>query len=205
MAHEGGPALDVRAGIRFDEQELEALRDPRSPRWGAWSAYLRGVARGRFGLSGADAEDAVQSALLKVSSRLDAIRDPRALLAYMLKALLNEARQLIRRDVRRPPHAPLDTPPSPGHRPLADTVADPHTSPEDELHHAERRTLVRAELERICAARRHPERDLRIALRVLLEECKSGDVARELGVPPQTVYNVTHRILEALAQRVEEL
>lgn len=65
--------------------------------------------------------------------------------------------------------------------------------------------MVEREIERICARARQPRRDLQIALRVLLDRCKSREVAEEMGLPPQTIYNVTHRVLEALAVPVEEL
>jgi RNA polymerase sigma factor (sigma-70 family) len=188
--------LHEKATVRSDPEELEALRDRRSPRWGAWRAFLRGAAVRRHRLAPEDADDVVQSALLKVFARLEAVREPSALLAYMLQALSNEVREK-QRSLARHAAVPLD-PPAPGARPVAQAVTDGRASPEDECHRAERRRLLAREIERACAARRHAGRDLRIALRVLLDDCGSGQVAKEMGLKTQTVYNVTHRVLKSL-------
>jgi RNA polymerase sigma factor (sigma-70 family) len=170
------------------------LRDPGSPRWTKWRELLVRMARGHYHLSEPDADDVAQDVLARVFRRLDAIREPNAFASYLLAALRNGVLQ----SHRPPAHVSIHASMVPGAPPIEETVADDSPSAETQMHCRERRRLLERELERICAARRHPERDRRIAFRVFLEECKSGTVAREMGLNPQTVYNVTFRILEAL-------
>ena len=179
--------MDGLHHIYSDSQELQALRDGDAPRWRAWRAFLFRMARGRCQLRAEDADELVQDTCAKVLATLDTLREPAALLAFVLQILFNESRTRRRKRPRVPDCEPI---------PLE--VPDHAPTPEEALGREEVSRLVRRALERVCAGRSSRERDLRIATGVLLDERKSKDLARELGVNPQTVYNVTHRIKGAL-------
>jgi RNA polymerase sigma-70 factor (ECF subfamily) len=121
----------------------------------------------------ADAEEAVQEALVRAWLRRDACRSPEAPLPWLLEITRNEARRLHGRQARR-----------------ATRELDDATTPapeQDELTGTADRVSVEQALDTLAAADRQLLR-LRYA-----DDLTQSEVARRLGVPESTVKVRLHR------------
>jgi RNA polymerase sigma-70 factor, ECF subfamily len=133
----------------------------------------------------ADAEEAVQEALVRAWLRRDACRSPEAPLPWLLEITRNEARRLIGREARH------------GHRELVDTLPE-HTDRDDEFAGATTRMTVEH------AMRRLGDRDQRVLRLRYAEDLTQGEVARLLGVPEGTVKVRLHRARRRLRRLLED-
>jgi RNA polymerase sigma factor (sigma-70 family) len=176
-----------------DRAELEALQDPRSPRWRVWRTYLHRVASRHFRLNPADAEDLIQVALLKVARKLHTVRDPRTLPTFMfavLRRVVLDSAKAKRRD-----EVPMDEPSSADARAPRETMVAEGPTPEDQAAAGERLLLVERALSLLCSDR---PRDVAIFRRVVYEDESCKNLAKEVGVAIDTVYVIVHRIRAAL-------
>jgi RNA polymerase sigma-70 factor, ECF subfamily len=126
-------------------------------------------------LPGADAEEAVQEALLRAWTRRDACRTPEAPLAWMLEITRNEARRLLGHHARS--------------QRLAQEVLTARSAAmdDDQLAHAATRLTVARALARLEDA----DRDV-LRLRYGLD-LTQAEVACRLGIPLGTVKTRLHR------------
>jgi RNA polymerase sigma-70 factor, ECF subfamily len=134
----------------------------------------------------ADAEEAVQEALVRAWVRRDACRSPEAPLPWLLEITRNEARRLIGREARR------------GHRELVETLPDHAYRDDDEFAGATTRMTVEH------ALRRLGDRDQRMLRLRYAEDLTQGEVARLLGVPEGTVKVRLHRARRRLRRLLED-
>lgn len=139
-------------------------------------------------LPGAEAEEAVQEALIRAWTRRHACRSPDAPLPWMLEITRNESRRLLARRARR--QYPAACEPS--------LYADPEVE-DDELASATTRVTVEQALARLEDADRRVLR-LRYA-----DDLTQADVARRLGLPEGTVKVRLHRARGRLRTILEEL
>jgi RNA polymerase sigma-70 factor (ECF subfamily) len=122
----------------------------------------------------ADAEEAVQEALVRAWLRRDSCRSPEAPLPWLLEITRNEARRLHGRQARR---STLE---------LLDATA-PAPDDADELSGAAVRVTVEQALGTLADA------DQRILRLRYADDLTQGEVARRLGVPEGTVKVRLHR------------
>lgn len=81
----------------------ERVRALRGPLWRIAWAMLR---------SGADCDDAIQEALLRAWNRIGGLRDETVFDTWLMRILVNECRDILRRRARRP-QSPLEGVPEP--------------------------------------------------------------------------------------------
>ena len=123
----------------------------------------------------ADAEEAVQEALVRAWLRREACRCPDAPLPWMLEITRNEARRLLVRQARR------------SSRELADPRALDPDSDDDDLTGAATRMSVEQALGTLA------DRDQRMLRLRYSEDLTQPEVARRLGLPEGTVKVRLHR------------
>jgi RNA polymerase sigma factor (sigma-70 family) len=147
----------------------------------------RGVVR-----DDAEAEDVVQEAYLRAFARLDSFRGEAAILTWLTRIVLNEARERLRR--RRPTVdiEQLDT--------GAQVILFPTTptSPEQDAARAEIRRLLEEAVD-----------DLPDAFRMVfilreVEDCSIEETAETLGLVPATVKTRLHRAKRLLRRALDE-
>jgi RNA polymerase sigma-70 factor (ECF subfamily) len=134
----------------------------------------------------ADAEEAVQEALVRAWLRRDACRSPDAPLPWVLEITRNEARRLMGREARR------------GHRELVDPLAEHPDRDHDDFAGATTRMSVEHALGRLG------DRDQRMLRLRYAEDLSQGEVARRLGVPEGTVKVRLHRARRRLRRLLED-
>jgi len=137
-------------------------------------------------LPAADAEEAVQEALMRAWLRRDACRSPEAPLPWLLEITRNETRRLMGRRARRFSLELFESTPS---------DAD---GEDDELVG----TATRVTLDR--ALRTLADRDQRLLLLRYGEDLTQVEVARRLGLPEGTVKVRLHRARRRLRRLLEE-
>jgi RNA polymerase sigma-70 factor, ECF subfamily len=136
-------------------------------------------------LPGAEAEEAVQEALIRAWTRRDACRTPEAPLPWMLEITRNEARRLLQRRARR----------------LRQARAEPaplEEGEDDRLTGATTRVTVEQALARLQGADQDVLR-LRYA-----DDLTQAEVARRLGVPEGTAKVRLHRARRRLRTLLED-
>jgi len=137
-------------------------------------------------IPGAEAEEAVQEALVRAWTRRHACRSPDAPLSWMLQITRNESRRLLARRTRREQA----------------TDADPAScAPElqdDEFASATTRLAIEQALARLDA------RDQRVLRLRYGDDLTQADVARRLGVPEGTAKVRLHRARGRLRMLLED-
>ena len=129
----------------------------------------------------ADAEEAVQEALVRAWLRRDACRSPEAPLPWLLEITRNEARRVLGRRARLGNLEPL-----------------PHPAGEDDaLAEAAVRLTVEQALHKLA------ERDRRVLHLRYAEDLTQVEVARRMGLPEGTVKVRLHRARGRLRRALE--
>ena len=136
-------------------------------------------------LPGAEAEEAVQEALIRAWTRRDACRTPEAPLPWVLEITRNEARRLLQRRARRLRQSHAEGAPS-----------------EDVEDEALAGTTTRVTVEQALARLQGADRDV-LRLRYA-DDLTQAEVARRLGVPEGTVKVRLHRARGRLRTLLEE-
>jgi RNA polymerase sigma-70 factor (ECF subfamily) len=137
-------------------------------------------------LPGADAEEAVQEALVRAWARRDACRTPDAPLPWILQITRNEARRLLQRRagrLRRVSVAPIPSEPAAEDDALAGTT-------------------VRLTVEQALA--RLADTDRRVLRLRYADDLTQAEVARRLGLPEGTVKVRLHRARGRLRALLED-
>jgi RNA polymerase sigma factor (sigma-70 family) len=162
---------------------VERARDGDADAWTALtdrhSDMMWAIARSR-GLPQADAADVVQTVWLRLVERLDALRDPRRVGAWLAVTTTREADRVRFQSVRWPG----------GHTPPTAAV-----EPERVCTARDRLSRVMAALEEL------PDRCQRL-LRLFAVSPTYGDVAAALGIPIGSVGPTRARCLSALRQHL---
>jgi RNA polymerase sigma-70 factor (ECF subfamily) len=170
------------------QRRLAAISEARASQVRGWDwAALRSrcLHEARRLVSGSDAEEAVQEALVRAWTRRHACRSPDAPLPWMLEITRNESRRLLARRGRyRPPVAEPD---------LCEAEID-----EDETAIATTRIAVEQALARLDDA---DQRVLRLRYGADLTQ---ADVARRLGMPEGTAKVRLHRARGRLRAMLED-
>lgn len=174
-------------------RESEREDDRGAAGWGEWTAFLRRVAVKRYGLAPDEAQDIAQDVICRTLPKLSGVRDLRA---YLLQSLRNAVCEL--RERRREAPRSLEDARGPDHGTIAETCAARGPSAEEDLSHREALRSVLAEVQRIVRRHDDPKRDWLVFVEVVLKERRAVDVAAQVGVNPQVVYNVVFRILKGL-------
>ena len=129
----------------------------------------------------ADAEDAVQDALLAALTHLSQFRGDAQLSTWLTAIVINSVRMHLRKRLRHP-HISMDSQIGEEYEPpLADTLADERPSPEDECH----RSMLHRRLMK-SAAQLSPILRKTFHLR-FTDHLSIRETARLLGVPTGTV------------------
>lgn len=168
---------------------LVSIREPHTPPTRGWDwARLRSrcLREARRVLPGAEAEEAVQEALIRAWLRSDACRTPDAPLPWMLEITRNEARRLLRRHARRQRQAQAA---------LAFSAADV----EDDLLAD---TTTRVTVAQAIARLQDADQDV-LRLRYA-DDLTQAEVARRMGVPVGTVKVRLHRARRRLRTLLED-
>jgi len=130
------------------------------------------------------AEDVVQDAFLGLHRRAEALRDPDAALAYLRRAVLNGAKDALRR--RRTVRAHL-------------SIVEPDSAPA-----ADENVMLADEHSRVLAeVRRLPLRDQQVLLLRYWSELSENEIAETLGVSRGTVKSTASRALDKLQRAME--
>jgi RNA polymerase sigma-70 factor (ECF subfamily) len=137
-------------------------------------------------LSPADAEEAVQEALVRAWLRRDACRSPEAPLPWMLEITRNEARRQFGREARR------------GHRELVEPRPRDIDRDSDDFAGAAVRIAVEQALGTLADGDQHMLR-LRYG-----EDLTQVEVARRLGLPEGTVKVRLHRARRRMRRLLED-
>jgi RNA polymerase sigma-70 factor (ECF subfamily) len=165
---------------------INERRAPLGPGWDWAALRSRCLREARRLLPGAEAEEAVQEALVRAWTRRHACRTPEAPLPWILEITRNESRRLLRRRARRPHPAPVDPVP-----------CEPEAE-DDMLTGTTTRVTVEQALARLQDADRRVLR-LRYA-----DDLTQAEVARRLGVPEGTVKVRLHRARGRLRTLLED-
>ena len=160
------------------------------------SSTLQPLYRGAYRLLGnaADAEDAVQDALLAAYTHLDQFRGQAKISTWLTAIVHNSARMQLRKRLRHV-HVPLDEPIGEvGNLSVALRLADRRPGPEHECGNTE-----------LCGRLSHFYSHLKPALRAAfqlrhIEGLSIRETARILGVPQGTVKAHTARARKKLSQ-----
>jgi RNA polymerase sigma-70 factor, ECF subfamily len=166
-----------------------AIREQRRVQVRGWDwAALRArcLREARRVLPGAEAEEAVQEALMRAWTRRHACRSPDAPLAWVLEITRNESRRLLARRARRP-GAPEGR--SGPREPEAE---------DDELLSTTTRVTVEQALARL------EDSDRRVLRLRYADDLTQAEVARRLGLPEGTVKVRLHRARGRLRTMLEE-
>jgi RNA polymerase sigma-70 factor, ECF subfamily len=137
-------------------------------------------------LPGAEAEEAVQEALMRAWTRRHACRSPEAPLPWMLEITRNESRRLL---ARRTPRA---------YAAAGEATADEPEGEDQGITSATTRVTVQQALAHLVDADRRVLR-LRYA-----DDLTQADMARRLGVPEGTVKVRLHRARGRLRRILED-
>jgi RNA polymerase sigma factor (sigma-70 family) len=176
MAHREntGIASVVRAAAEGDENAWRALVAQLTP-------ALRGAAFG-FRLAAADVDDVVQETWLRAYRHLGRLKNPEAILAWLLVTTRREA---LRRLQRRVPEIPTDTPPDDG-------LVEPMCG-ETVVLASERMAALRAAVSRL------PDRQ-RALLGAMISKpgCTYEDLSSALEMPMGSIGPTRDRGLERL-------
>jgi RNA polymerase sigma-70 factor (ECF subfamily) len=140
--------------------------------------YLHRTAFRRIG-NVADAEDAVQDALLSAYSHVDQFRGQARMSTWLTSIVINSARMTLRCRSRQL-NVPLDEGDQDAHC-LSEIVSDPRPGPEEECGRAERAELLVRSLARLSPTLRQT-----FQLRDI-DGLSIRETARVLGVPNGTV------------------
>ena len=158
---------------------------PPSRGWDWAPLRARCLREARRLLPGAEAEEAVQEALIRAWIRRDACRTPHAPLPWMLEITRNEARRLLWRHARRQRQAQA----------LASSARDV----EDDLLAD---TTTRVTVAQAIARLEDADQDV-LRLRYA-DDLTQAEVARRMGVPVGTVKARLHRARGRLRTLLEE-
>jgi RNA polymerase sigma-70 factor (ECF subfamily) len=134
----------------------------------------------------ADAEEAVQEALVRAWARRDACRSPEAPLPWILQITRNEARRLLERRAQCPRFAPIE----------------PASSEPEVEDDALTSTTTRVTVEQALAGLHDGDRHV-LRLRYS-DDLTEAEVARRLGLPHGTVKVRLHRARRRLRALLEE-
>jgi RNA polymerase sigma-70 factor, ECF subfamily len=155
-----------------------SIREKRAGQARGWDwAALRSrcLREARRVLPGAEAEEAVQEALIRAWTRRDACRSPEAPLPWVLEITRNESRRLLARRARRQRSTESET-----------TPCEPEIE-DDQLTSTTTRVTVEQALARLEDA------DQRVLRLRYADDLTQAEVARRLGVPEGTVKVRLHR------------
>jgi RNA polymerase sigma-70 factor (ECF subfamily) len=130
----------------------------------------------------ADAEEAVQEALVRAWLGREGCRSPQAPLPWLLEITRNEARRVARREALR---ASLE-------------LFDSAPTEDDELAGTAARVTVEQALRQLA------DRDQRVLLMRYSEDLSQVEVARRLGLPEGTVKVRLHRARRRLRRLLED-
>jgi RNA polymerase sigma-70 factor, ECF subfamily len=130
----------------------------------------------------ADAEEAVQEALVRAWLGRSRCRSPEAPLPWLLEITRNEARRVARREAVR----------------LTLELFDSASSEDDELTGMAARVTVEQALRRLA------DRDQRVLQMRYAEDLSQVEVARRLGLPEGTVKVRLHRARRRLRKLLED-
>ena len=170
------------------QRKLAAIGDRRAMlvrRWDWGALRSRCLREADRLLPGAEAEEAVQEALIRAWTRRHSCRSPERPLPWMLEITRNEARRLLKR--RR-----LS---GDGH--VGDDGAEPEVE-DDALASATTRLTVEQALAHLR------DTDQRVLRLRYADDLTQADVARRLGVPEGTVKVRLHRARERLRAILED-
>ena len=184
----GDPDMDV-SGHQSAVLEMQEVLSLRLPSFHRCAMRLLGNA--------ADAEDAVQEALLAAYRHIDQFRGQSQLATWLTTIVRNCALMQLR---KRPPqiHLPLDEQTGTEDQSLVwERVADTRPSPEDECRHLE----LSAHLQE-CVARLPPALRRTFKLRVLMG-LSIFETARILGLPHGTVKAQLARARAKIARHLQ--
>lgn len=147
----------------------------------------------------ADAEDAVQDALLAALKHLHQFRGEARFSTWLTTIVVNSVRMQLRKRLRHT-HVSLDSPPGQEHKyPLSDILVDRRPSPEYECHHSR----LNAQLMK-SAAQLSPTLGRTFHLR-FVDHLSIDETARVLGVPSGTVKARTARARAKLQRALRGL
>ena len=179
------------------------MKDDIGPLWAriksgdaaAWAQLVRRYAglvyseARRAGLRPADAEDCAQHAWLALYRRRRQIRDAAAIPAWLIRTTRRQAARMAQR-LGRETTLPDDLP-----------LIDPAMPGDEQLSRAEFRTAVAKALSRLDPRCRR----LLLQLFVRSEPRSYREIARSLGVAPNTIGSLRSRCLARLRKKLEEL
>ena len=170
------PVQAAREGSRLAWEELVDRFTP----------LLWVVARGHR-LSADDAADAVQMTWLRCVERLDQVRDPDSVAAWLVAICRRESLTVLRRRART----------QPDHSAVIAAIQDPlGREVADALLDQEERTTLREAISRL------PDRQRRVLLALLEAHEGTGDgyreIARQLGLPVGSIGPTRQRALQRL-------
>lgn len=137
-------------------------------------------------LPGAEAEEAVQEALIRAWTRRHSCRSPERPLPWMLEITRNEARRLLTRQTRRQYFGD-------GHLGIGEPDVE-----DDALASATTRVTVEQALAHLGAG------DQRVLQLRYADDLTQADVARRLGIPEGTVKVRLHRARQRLRAILED-
>lgn len=155
----------------------------------------------RFGFDADEAEDGVQEVFVKVQRRISTFRGEAALSTWLYQVAVNALRDHRRRTLRLA--RPLPFAAGPGGfedaEPAEQRVEAATPPPAEEAVRAERKTLIRAALDRL------PARFREVLVLRELEGWSYRDIARVLELPQGTVESRIFRARERLAAELKKL
>ena len=166
-----------------------AIREKRRAQTRGWdwaALHARCLREARRVLPGAEAEEAVQEALMRAWTRRHACRSPDAPLPWMLEITRNESRRLLARRARRNSAAEGGS----GSRELE--------AEDDQLVSTTTRVTVEQALARL------EDSDRRVLRLRYADDLTQAEVARRLGLPEGTVKVRLHRARGRLRTMLEE-
>lgn len=147
-----------------------------------------------FMKSDADAEDVVQEAYVRAFEQIDSFRGEAALATWLVRIVVNEARQRLRNDKH---HLSVDTVVEPN--PSAVVLTFPGTEdPSITAARAELRHLLEEAIDALT-----PDFRAVFVLREI-EECSVEETATALGIRPETVKTRLHRARRFMRVFLEE-
>jgi RNA polymerase sigma factor (sigma-70 family) len=160
--------------------------------WGdlvrVYAALVNTVAR-RVGLSTVDAEDCAQHTWLSLYRNRRVIKDPQALPAWLIRTTHRQAVYLYKKRIRTSEAE-------------ADRAIEPQlTLPDEEVHRLEQRAIIELALGRIDGRCRRLLEQLFFAP----DEKSYQQIARELGIAPNTMGPLRSRCLKRLRRILDEM
>lgn len=153
-----------------------------------YAALVNTVAR-RVGLSSLDAEDCAQHTWLSLYRNRKVIKDPTALPAWLIRTTHRQAVYIYKKRKRTSEAE-------------ADRVIEPTlTLPDDEVHRLEQQAIIELALSKIDGRCRKLLEQLFFAP----DEKSYQEIARELGVAPNTMGPLRSRCLNRLRKILDEM